>query len=211
MPEKQKENAKSLQWNFRPSSPDISWEQYFNEYGEALHLKKNPPDEDEADTDIQITEPYREILIDEVSAAKPKAIIKHTIAAGFDVTAATSRTFKRGAVIKSGAKAGQRWADKDITNLFLTGVVPGAAAFHIWYSGAKGSSFESAKLWDRAGWPIELSDGEWWTNPAPRLVESVYELELWLSDMTTYPAPKERKKKEPAGFAELVEAGEWNG
>lgn len=88
-----------------------------------------------------------------ITNRSPKKLITAALADGYEVRAVTWRTFERGALIKSGVKAGQRFADKDITHFLVIGTYGPSAKFTAFYNGG---SFDFAFVRDIAGWPVEL-------------------------------------------------------
>ena len=88
-----------------------------------------------------------------ITNRSPKKLIAAALADGYEVRAVTWRTFERGALIKSGAKAGQRFADKDITHFLVIGTYGPSAKFTAFYNGG---SFDFAFVRDMVGWPTEL-------------------------------------------------------
>lgn len=88
-----------------------------------------------------------------ITNRSPKKLIAAALADGYEVRAVTWRTFERGALIKSGVKAGQRFADKNITHYLVIGTYGPSAKFTAFYNGG---SFDFAFVRDIAGWPVEL-------------------------------------------------------
>jgi hypothetical protein len=105
------------------------------------------------DIDFEVITKATDIDPTSISNRSPKKLITAALADGYGVRAVTWRTFERGALIKSGAKAGQRFADKDITHYLVIGTYGPSAKFTAFYNGG---SFDFAFVRDIAGWPVEL-------------------------------------------------------
>lgn len=105
------------------------------------------------DLDFEIRAKASDIDPSSITNRSPKKLITAALADGYEVRAVTWRTFERGALIKSGVKAGQRFADKDVTHFLVIGTYGPSAKFTAFY---RGGSFDFAFVRDIAGWPTEL-------------------------------------------------------
>lgn len=113
---------------------------------------------------VEVVQEWAPVDPDTIVRRSPKRVIRACRLAGFTVEAATTRTFERGKTYKSGQKAGQKTPDKEVEHLWVRGRVPGVAGFLAFY--VDGGRFESAFVWDAAGWPREL-----WADYEPDHVE----------------------------------------
>jgi hypothetical protein len=167
---------------------------------------------------LKITQRNEPIELDSPEVAASSSAKKYIVAAqqgGFTVNASTSTTFEQGAEYKSGANAGTRRPDREVRHLWISGsALVGrvtAALFLLHYENGK---FTEAKLWDRAGSPMQLSDGEFWVNPSPRWVTTALDWEEWLGDLVPSFVPKKRpapraKKEDNASLEALLEQETW--
>lgn len=153
--------AGSINFNFRPSSPDLDAVEYFAEYRAQLSAHKAtlaPAEDDDAAEEFNKGYAFPEVLSRTeveamaIKAASMKRYITAAVAGGFTVRAAVSETLEQGLPFTSGAKAGQTRADRAKKHTWIFGTAPGAA-FRLHY---EGGSLKESVVWDVAGWPTEL-------------------------------------------------------
>lgn len=101
---------------------------------------------------IVVTQALQELDPATIKRASPKRYIAVVTGAGFEVRAATTRTFERGTVFKSGEKTGQRRSDKEVEWLWIIARAGQVAKFKLCFAGG---SFDHGWVWDAAGWPVE--------------------------------------------------------
>lgn len=107
---------------------------------------------EEDEPGITVTRTLEEVDPTTIKSASAKRYITAALGAGFEVRAATTETRETRPPFKSGDKAGEARPDLVVTHLWLVARHP-LARFSIHF---KGTSFESARAWDAAGWPVTL-------------------------------------------------------
>jgi hypothetical protein len=109
----------------------------------------------EEDFELNVVDKFTPVDdMDSITAASPKRYVTAARLGGFAVIqAGTSRTVQRQAPFKSGKNAGETKPDRELNHLWLTAGTKGMAVFTVHFVDNR---FESAIVWDAAGWPKEL-------------------------------------------------------
>lgn len=123
-----------------------------------------PVEVEEEEFALVITEPFKLIDLDGVTAASPKRYIAAARLGEFPILrAGTSRTVQKRAPFKTGKRAGDPQSDVDVKHLWLFAGMVGAMGFLAHF---KDNRFESATVWNVGGWPTEP-----WTDYNPNAAQ----------------------------------------
>lgn len=166
-------------------------------------------------TNYLLTQPWTPIQTEAVTIPNAKKYISAASEGGFTVLAATSIASQKGDVFKSGTRKGEERPLKEIRHTWLSAsAVTGSRTVAAFLVHFEETSFAEAKIWDFAGWPMILSDGDTWISPHPRWVTTMVDFEEWLGEMCPSFTPKKRpapraNKQDPTSFEALTEMEYW--
>lgn len=107
---------------------------------------------DDDEPGITVTQAMTEVDPPGIKNTSPKKYITAALGAGFQVRAGITKTLETRPAFKTGERAGQPRPDVVIEHLWVLAKHK-IARFKLHFIGGR---FESAWVWDLAGWPVEL-------------------------------------------------------